>query len=146
MSEQAATPHMTSDDHHDDPWSHVPPPSFWPFALGASLIFFMVTTVMGLLGLRDGEGLQVLDEPNYGVIAGPLVIVSIICCVFTGMGWCHQIIKEKRISHDLTQQQSDLKFFVKMFLVSELTAFLAVFAYYYIRYFLNISGKEFRST
>ena len=35
MSEHAA-------DHHDDPMSHVPPPSFWPLIAGIGLILFCV--------------------------------------------------------------------------------------------------------
>jgi heme/copper-type cytochrome/quinol oxidase subunit 3 len=49
------------------------------------------------------------------------------------MGWCHQVIKEKPIAHDLSQQQKDLFFFTKLFLVSEFAAFAAVFAYFYAR-------------
>lgn len=111
--------------HHDDPMSHVPPPSPWPFLLG----------VVGLTLLMFG-GLAAM-----GVMAGgtALLVIGCIATVVTLMGWGHQIIVEKAIAHDLGAQQKDLFFFTKLFLVSELAAFGAVFAYFYARAHIDAS-------
>ena len=112
-----------SDHHHDDPMSHVPPPSPWPFLLGAislSLLCFGGLTAMGVLST-----------------GASLLIFATVASVVTLMGWCHQVIKEKPIAHDLNQQQKDLFFFTKLFLVSEFTAFGAIFAYFYARAYID---------
>ena len=106
-------------DHHDDPWSHVPPPSPWPFLLGAislTILMFGILSAMGVLG----------QTMIYLMLGGVVTVVTL-------MGWAHQVIKEKSISHDLEGQQRDLMFFTKMFLISELAAFGAVFGYFFYR-------------
>lgn len=111
--------------HHEDPMSHVPPPSFWPFGVGMALI---VTGIGALMAMpRTAE--------HFGGGNSLVLLLGLLAMFFCLMGWAHQIIKEKPIAHDLMQQQSDLKFFVKVFLISELMAFGAVFAYFYLRRF-----------
>ncbi|TVR10815.1 MAG: hypothetical protein EA401_12035, partial [Planctomycetota bacterium] len=103
--------------HHDDPWSHVPPPSPWPFLLGAiglTILMFGSLSAMGILG----------DTMIYVILGSVITVVTL-------MGWAHQVIKEKALSHDLEGQQRDLIFFTKMFIISELAAFGAIFAYFY---------------
>lgn len=119
-------------DQHDDPMSHVPPPSPWPFVTGMSLVLFSVGAVLSLPRTAESVGGGV-----------PILIVGLLGVLFGLMGWCHQIIKEKRIAHDLDAQQVDLKMFVKGFLVSELMAFAAVFAYFYMRTFF-VDPTSFR--
>lgn len=118
-------PAVAHDEHHDDPWSHVPPPSIWPFLVGLSLVLFGTGMLMSMP-----------ESGSFFSISGsPVLIAGVLGVMFTLMGWGHQIIKEKRIAHDLDQQQTDLKFFVKLFLVSEFMAFSAVFGYFYLRTF-----------
>lgn len=122
MSDHAPASHAAAHaDHHDDPWSHVPPPSFWPFGVGVGLVLMMCTN-SALFAAIQGK-------TSYSLV---WVLGSVAVMLFMLMGWCHQVIKEKKLSHDLTAQQNDLKMFVKMFLVSELMAFSAIFAYYYL--------------
>lgn len=111
----------TSVHHDDDPWSHVPPPSLWPFLVGAVGLTIFMFGVLAALG--------VLGNSLLPMIAGGLVTL------FTLMGWAHQVINEKPLSHDSAGQQRDLALFTKLFLVSELTAFGAIFAYFYVRTF-----------
>jgi cytochrome c oxidase subunit III len=108
-------------DHHDDPWSHVPPPSFWPFGVGVGLVLMMCTQSALFAAQKSGGSFSLV-----------WVFGAVAVMLFMLMGWCHQVIKEKPLSHDLTAQQNDLKLFVKMFLVSELMAFSAIFAYFYL--------------
>lgn len=123
------TDHAAHDDHHDDPMSHVPPPSFWPLGVGIGLILFCVVGTLWMHASRSPE--FTLPGTSFLLaVAGLAVLVPL-------MGWCHQVIKEKRIAHDLDQQQSDLKLFTKLFIVSELTAFASIFAYFYIRWALD---------
>ena len=135
------------DDAHDDPWSHVPPPSFWPFGVGIGLVICMCATVLvlkpgAILGEDSMVGRLLGLEVTGGALSGwqflgvVATFVGVLVFFVTLMGWCHQVIREKRIAHDLMQQQNDLKMFIKLFLVSELMAFAAVFAYYYIQKFI----------
>jgi cytochrome c oxidase subunit 3 len=62
-----------------------------------------------------------------------ILLVGTVITLFGLMGWGHQVIKEKPLSHDLDQQQKDLFFFTKLFLVSELAAFGAIFGYFFYR-------------
>jgi len=124
MSEALAA-HAADTDDHDDPWSHVPPPSFWPFIVGMGLVVMFVGTAW-LFGQLD-------DAEDGGGGAMPMAIVGTVAMLFGLMGWCHQVIKEKAIAHDLGGQQADLKLFTKMFLVGELMAFAAIFGYFYVR-------------
>ncbi|MDA3959235.1 MAG: cytochrome c oxidase subunit 3 [Planctomycetota bacterium] len=124
----------THADQHEDPMSHVPPPSFWPFIIGIALVAFMAGAVLTLPKVAA-------SVPISGV---PVLIFGAVAVLFGLMGWGHQIIKEKRIAHDLMAQQVDLKFFVKSFLVSELMAFSAIFAYFYLRTFF-VAPDSFES-
>ncbi len=150
MNDVAATDHA---DHHDDPWSHVPPPSIWPFLVSLSLIilpFGMLTS----MGAFDWAG-ENLADPQWAekasgwdtftasiwsgvnALAPLLLLGSLTAFFFCIMGWAHQIIKEKPLSHDSNQQQLDLKFFTKMFLISETMAFSAIFGYLYITNYIG---------
>ncbi len=113
--------------HHDDPWSHVPPPSPWPVLFTGSLC----VAVFGTLANMFESGFFWNNDSL-------VMFVGIFLSLFTLMGWGHQIIKEKAISHDLDQQQSDLKLFTLMFFVSEALAFGTIFGYYYIRAFATV--------
>ncbi|MFW5845069.1 MAG: cytochrome c oxidase subunit 3, partial [Planctomycetota bacterium] len=139
MSEQSQHP------HHDDPWSHVPPPSYWPVLLGLALCI-LPFGILASLGLFDSAA-DALDKgevnvfqsmiypiwASFAAIPGPLLLIAILLFCFTLMGWGHQIIREKAISHDLVAQQKDLKWFTLLFFVSEAAAFGAVFAYLYVQ-------------
>ena len=130
MSEHAVgTPSSQDHGEHDDPMSHVPPGSIWPLitTIGLLLLPFGVLAYTGLL-----------KETNWGVLSsvsfgGILLGAGALVLLFGLMGWAHQIIYEKRISHDLRAQQSDLKMFILLFLGSELAAFGAIFGYFYHR-------------
>ena len=116
--------------HHEDPMSHVPPGSLWPLLVtgGLTVVPFGVVSLLGAFDKSPLVG--PLMNPKVGlctIIAGGLVFV------FCLMGWCHQIIREKRISHDVVAQQKDLQFFILLFLTGELMAFGAVFSYFYHR-------------
>jgi len=126
MSEHAPTTSQ-HDAGHVDPMSHVPPPSPWPavVAVGLTIIPF------GVLGI-----LNVLK--SWGALFGPgmgLILTLFGTAIFlTGiMGWCSQVIREKAIVHDPAQQQKDLQFFILLFMVGELTAFSAIFGYFFYR-------------
>ena len=147
MSDTAAP--VAHDEHHDDPWSHVPPPSIWPFLVSLSLIllpFGIIASVGGFDYAAD-----VLDDPKAGAweqfkasiwyaidsLSPILLWGGLTFFFFALMGWGHQIIKEKPLSHDSNQQQLDLQMFTKMFLVSETLAFSAIFAYLYITNYIG---------
>ena len=127
---------------HEDPMSHVPPPSIWPFLVSIALILIPFGSLAALGALRwDGDlmGLARLDfvqvlnkvtTPGFGLVLLGLGGVGLL---FTLMGWAHQIIREKPLSHDPVQQQSDLKMFTACFLTGELAIFGAIFAYFYHR-------------
>lgn len=120
---------------HDDPMSHVPPGSIWPFVVMLSLIT-LPFGVVSVLGAFKGSGFGPLEDPTIGkwTIAG-----SALLFVFALMGWASQNIREKLISHDRAQAQRDLQFFVLLFLVGELAAFAAVFAFFYHRHIYDPS-------
>ena len=65
--------------------SHVPPPSPWPFLLGADFALFAV--------------LWWFDR--HGAVHGVNADFCHRCLGGNLMGWCHQVIKEKPIAHDL---------------------------------------------
>ncbi len=115
---------------HDDPMSHVPPGSLWPLlvTIGITLMPFGVVSLLGTFDKSPIWG--PLTNPTVGLctlITGALIMI--ICM----MGWCHQVIKEKQISHDVVAQQKDLQSFILLFLCGELAAFGAVFGYFYHR-------------
>lgn len=114
----------------EDPMSHVPPGSVWPFVamLGLCLIPFGVVSVLGAF---KGSGFGPLADKGVGNL---LLVVGVLGFVLGLMGWAHQNIREKLISHDAAQAQRDLKFFLLLFLVGELAAFAAIFAYFYHRH------------
>jgi cytochrome c oxidase subunit III len=112
---------------HDDPMSHVPPPSLWPLlvTIGLAIVPFGVLSVLGTL-----KAWGPLGEPAVGLGLIALGTAIFITCL---MGWCHQIISEKVIAHDPAQQQRDLQLFILLFLCGELAAFGAVFGFFYAR-------------
>ena len=115
---------------HDDPMSHVPPGSLWPLlvTIGITLMPFGVVSLLGTFNNSPIWG--PLTNPEVGkwtLIGGALMMV--VCM----MGWCHQVIREKQISHDVVAQQKDLQSFILLFLCGELAAFGAVFGYFYHR-------------
>jgi cytochrome c oxidase subunit III len=135
-----ATTPAAGDAHasgHEDPMSHVPPGSIWPLLIGAALIFASFGALILMLkdGLQfvsfGGEG-KVLLTIGHGVGRASLAIGS-FGLLAALMGWCHQIIREKPLSHDPMQQQQDLKQFILQFLGGEAAVFGAVFAYFYHR-------------
>jgi cytochrome c oxidase subunit III len=122
---------------HDDPMSHVPPGSLWPLLVTIG-ITIMPFGVVSLLGTFD-------KSPFWGPLTNPVVgkwtlIIGALIMVACLMGWCHQVIKEKLISHDVGAQQKDLQSFILLFLTGEFAAFGAVFAYFYHR---NIQDSAF---
>ena len=111
-----------------DPMSHVPPPSLWPLLVTAGLTVVPFGVVSFLGTLEKSPIFGPLTNPKVGLavlLAG--AVVFIVCL----MGWCHQNIKEKVISHDVVKQQKDLQSFILLFLTGELAAFGAVFGYFY---------------
>jgi D-arabinose 1-dehydrogenase-like Zn-dependent alcohol dehydrogenase len=114
-------------DQHEDPMSHVPPPSFWPLLVGIGLTIGGTAFVGSLiLGYRATDTrwevkLTWFDRALTSVPPGVLGIVAGLMVLFTFMGWAHQVIVEKKLSHSLLGQQADLKMFIKLFLLSELT-------------------------
>jgi cytochrome c oxidase subunit 3 len=117
----------TGAEHHEDPMSHVPPGSIWPLLVTAALtvVPFGVVSVLG-----------VFNETPVGPLANPavgkaLLVLGGLGFVFFLMCWCHQVIREKLISHDVVKQQKDLQTFILLFLCGELMAFSAVFGYFY---------------
>jgi len=138
MSEHASTsaPAAGAAPGHEDPMSHVPPPSYWPILLCVSLGILPVAALVLMGRLEFGGNLMgFVQLPfTYHVSSGIgwfLMVVGVLMFLFTLMGWAHQVIKEKTISHDLGQAQKDLKFFTICFLIGELAVFGAIFAYFY---------------
>jgi cytochrome c oxidase subunit III len=148
--------HSPANDHaqgnvdthgHDDPMSHVPPGSIWPLLLTIALMLVPIGTLIFLPNTDPahvGQGkltfsLQNIMPSSAGEWAIPqwigifLLSAAGLWFLFTLMGWAHQIIKEKVISHDLTQQQGDLKQFIALFLIGEFAVFGAMFAWFYHR-------------
>ncbi|MBA2480890.1 MAG: heme-copper oxidase subunit III [Planctomycetes bacterium] len=126
----AATGHAAG---HEDPMSHVPPGSIWPLilTLGLMLVPFGALSVLGAMkGSGWGVGPINLENPLIGKV---LLGIGGLVFIFSLMAWCHQIIREKLISHDLIKQQKDLQMFVLLFLCGEFTAFSAIFGFFYHR-------------
>jgi len=119
---------------HDDPMSHVPPGSIWPFLVVAGLTI-VPFGVVSVLGAFKGSGWGPLEDPATGKL---IIAAGALMFVFSLMGWASQNIREKLISHDVVQAQRDLQSFVLLFLVGELAAFGAVFAYFYHRHFYDV--------
>jgi cytochrome c oxidase subunit 3 len=113
---------------HEDPMSHVPPPSLWPLLVtgGLTLMPFGVVSLLGTL--KESPIWGPLTNPTVGLAVLLLGSLIFVVCL---MGWCHQVIKEKLISHDVVKQQKDLQSFILLFLTGELAAFGAVFGYFY---------------
>ena len=113
---------------HEDPMSHVPPPSLWPLLVtgGLTLLPFGVISLLGTLDKSPIWG--PFTNPTFGLVVLLLGSLIFVVCL---MGWCHQVIKEKLISHDVSKQQKDLQSFILLFLTGELAAFGAVFGYFY---------------
>jgi cytochrome c oxidase subunit 3 len=109
--------------------SHVPPGSLWPFLVMLGLVIAPFG-VLSVLGALKGSPVGPLADPHVGVA---VIIIAALIFAFCLMGWCHQIIKEKLIAHDVVQQQKDLQMFILLFLCSEAAAFSAIFAYFYHR-------------
>jgi cytochrome c oxidase subunit III len=132
-----ASPAAPTHGGHDDPMSHVPPGSLWPLlvTIGITIMPFGVVSLLGTFN----------KSPFWGPLTNPVVgkwvlIIGAVIMVACLMGWCHQVIKEKLISHDVGAQQKDLQSFILLFLTGELAAFGAVFAYFYHR---NIQDSAF---
>ena len=133
MSDQALAPASSApapEAHHDDPMSHVPPGSLWPFLVMIGLVIapFGVLSVLGALKTTAIAG--PLADERVGIA---LILVASLIFAYSLMGWAHQIISEKRIAHDVVQQQKDLQLFILLFLCGEAAAFGAIFGYYYHR-------------
>lgn len=134
--------------------SHVPPPSWWPLLVTVALIVipFATLTAMGVLKW-SGDFVGLFHIPlewlnpsaehagTVKVIGEVALIGGFIGLVFTLMGWAHQVIKEKPLSHDLDQAQRDLKFFTLCFLTGELAIFGAIFGYFYHRKIWDVTGE-----
>ncbi len=124
---------------HEDPMSHVPPGSPWPFLIGLALILIPFGT-LALLGHLHFTGEDVIGllsfhwnwTPSTGGGRFTLIVGGLLFLLFL-MGWANQIIREKVISHDLNAQQRDLKFFTACFLTGEFAVFGAIFGYFYHR-------------
>lgn len=130
MSDHPDTHAAASHDAaHDDPMSHVPPPSPWPLIVGVGLTI-LPFGVVSLLGGFKAAGWPLLANPSIGLLA---MLMGFAIFAVGLMGWSHQIIVEKRLSHDPVAQQKDLQLFVLLFLVGELAAFGAVFGYIFHR-------------
>ena len=130
MTDHAIAPaHAVEGGHHEDPMSHVPPPSLWPFLVMLGLIT-LPFGVLSVLGALDGSPVGPLKDPRVGVA---LIVGSTLMFLFCLMGWANQVIKEKRIAHDVVQQQKDLQMFILLFLCGEAAAFGAIFGYFYHR-------------
>ncbi|HEV8176547.1 MAG TPA: hypothetical protein VGP44_02550, partial [Gemmatimonadales bacterium] len=114
---------------HEDPMSHVPPGSPWPFLIGLALILIPFGT-LALLGHLHFTGEDVIGllsfhwnwTPSTGGGRFTLIVGGLLFLLFL-MGWANQIIREKVISHDLNAQQRDLKFFTACFLTGEFAVF-----------------------
>lgn len=140
MSKQAVVDSHAHDSHghgDEDPMSHVPPGSIWPLLVGISLLILPFATLIALGALQfDLSNLSPDWRATWTVPKSwglPLLVIGGVALLFTLMGWAHQIIKEKQISHDLAVQQKDLKQFTLMFLLGEFSVFGAIFAYFYHR-------------
>jgi cytochrome c oxidase subunit 3 len=137
MSDQAHQTEPKSellDEHGQDPNTHVPPGSLWPLLVtgGLMLVPFGVLSVLGVMK-GSGWGLSsTLNLANPWIGKGLLAIGGLVF-IYTLMGWCNQIIREKAISHNLIGQQKDLQMFVLLFLCGEATAFGAIFGFFYHR-------------
>jgi cytochrome c oxidase subunit 3 len=137
MSEHAINPAsgaalgVSAEVHHEDPMSHVPPPSLWPFLVMLGLIP-LPFGVLSVLGALDGSPVGPLKDPRIGTA---MIVGSSVFFFFCLMGWANQVIKEKRIAHDVVQQQKDLQMFILLFLCGEATAFSAIFGYFFYRNF-----------
>jgi len=130
MSDHAINPAQPAPEaHYDDPMSHVPPGSLWPFLVMIGLVIapFGVLSVLGVLGKSH---VGPLADPRVGII---LIGIAAVIFAYCLMGWAHQIIREKRIAHDVVQQQKDLQMFILLFLSGEASAFGAIFGYFYHR-------------
>jgi cytochrome c oxidase subunit III len=134
-------PHAAPAHGHDDPMSHVPPGSIWPLLVGVSLIFLMFGTLALLSNTEQTPGGYAFGGfgghstafhlgHGFGKVSLGIGLGGLL---FTLMGWCHQVIREKPLSHDLMQQQADLKQFTLMFLAGEGSVFGAIFGYFYHR-------------
>ncbi len=125
--------HPPAAEAHVDPMSHVPPPSYWPLVVAAGLL----VAPFGIISLLGGlKGWPLLSSPGMGLMA----LLGGFAVFLVGlMGWGHQIIVEKKLSHDLAAQQKDLQLFILLFLVGELAAFGAVFAYLFHQNFTDPS-------
>ncbi len=118
---------------HDDPMSHVPPGSIWPLLVTIGLMFvpFGVLSVLGVMtGSHWGIGGLNLEHAWVGKL---LIGIGAVIFLYCLMGWCNQIIREKRIAHDVVAQQKDLQMFILLFLCGEATAFGAIFGFFYTR-------------
>jgi len=133
---------------HDDPMSHVPPGSIWPLLVSFTLILIPFG-LLAALGVLRFEGdligmvhLGFLKDVTVPVLLGNLMLgIGGVALLFTLMGWAHQIIREKPLSHDPAQQQSDLKMFTACFLTGELAIFGAMFGYFYHRKIWDLSAE-----
>lgn len=106
---------------------HLPPPSIWPFVTAVGLTI----APFGAIALLSGA---------HAALGWPLLVVGAAVFIYGLMAWAHQNIVEKRLAHDPVQQQKDLQAFVLLFLVGELAAFGAIFAYLFYR---NIVDPSF---
>ena len=135
MSDHLPQPPTASAPSHEDPMSHVPPPSPWPLVVtfGLGLVPF---GIISLLGGFKAAGWPLLADPKVGL---GFMMVGGLIFLFGLMSWGHQIIVEKRLSHDPGQQQKDLQLFVLLFLVGELAAFGAIFGFIFHRNYYDDS-------
>ncbi|MCK6487861.1 MAG: heme-copper oxidase subunit III [Planctomycetes bacterium] len=115
---------------HADPMSHVPPGSIWPLLVTIPLVA-MPFGVLSLLGVLKGSPVGPLADPQVGLV---LLMGGGVMFLYCLMGWCHQIIREKTIAHDVVQQQKDLQLFVLLFLCGEFAAFGAIFGFFFHRF------------
>ena len=125
--EHAPAGQPAAEAHHDDPMSHVPPGSLWPFLVMIGLVIAPFG-VLSFLGALKESNVGPLTDPRVGL---GLIFVSSAIFAYCLMGWSHQIIAEKRIAHDVIQQQKDLQMFILLFLCGEAAAFGAIFGYFY---------------
>jgi len=133
MSEPHDNAPAPSAHGHDDPMSHVPPPSPWPLITAAGLL----VAPFGIVSLLGGlKGWPVIGSPGTGLVA---MLGGFAIFLVGLMGWAHQIIVEKKISHDPAAQQKDLQLFILLFLVGELAAFGAVFGFIFHRNYYDES-------
>ncbi len=134
-----ADPH--ADHGHDDPMSHVPPGSIWPLVT----MFGLIPVPFGVLSVLGAIKTGPLSDRHVGMAC---IGIGALVFIYALMSWCAQIIREKRIAHDVAQQQKDLQLFLLLFLSGELAAFGAIFGFYYHRnahdaLFGPLPGMEF---